>query len=473
MGSILGRPLFNARTAYILCFLFLSLTLFSSIELEAKEKEDYFDERDDYFKVLYSKTNYLMTLAVYRIGKPSYNILTNANDALLDIGVGLKSGGPKGALAALIVNQGKKGGLELLSAYLDTPQQVTYEYASAFMKEGMEKFKVNYSLYQKGLQNLSADEINRFRENQAFVDLLGDAKKLYVSSKDAKQTPLVFEDGENLLSAVESAFTKNTYISNALLTLKIADILIASTANLNDYEPFVTFNQKFEHSILINSGNERTTTDIENFSAPFSPVNLHYTFDNYRTRNEFEADFLLIGNPSIAAYRRNETDGLVLAIKEAKKCDSSIRLTSLITIQSETSISIDLHTVNYSQSRNKYENSRANNIGVALAPKGEKCEMFIPLINAESSGIPKLVFSDGSYSTVRDPLAWINIEMKILPSGQIDYRWGHAKENKNINKRFTKRTKVSFDVSREYELVIYGQAEIGTRAWIDNIIIKQ
>ncbi len=460
----------DARIISILCFLTLALALLFSIELQANEKEDYFDERADYFEVLYSKTNYLTTLAVYRVGKPSYNILTNANDALLDIGVGLKSGGPKGALAALIVNQGRKGGLALLSAYLETPQQVTYEYALAFMKEGIEKYKANYSLYKKGLGNLSANEEKRFRENQAFVDLLGDAKKLYLSSKDAKQAPLVYEDGGDLLSAVESAFTKNAYMSKTLLTLKVADILIASTANLNDYEPFISFNQQFERSFLINSGDEKTTIDTRKSSSTFSPVNLHFTFDNYSTRDDFEADFLLIRNPSISIVRRKETDRNVLDVREAKRCESSIRLTSLITFQGETSISIDLHTVNYSQSRNN--NSKAN-IGLALAPKGAGCEMFIPIISAESTGIPKLGFSDGSNSIVRDSMAWINIEMTILPSGQIDYKWGHAKENKNINKRFRKRAKASFDANQEYELVIYGHAENSTRAWVDNIIIKQ
>ncbi|OJF67624.1 hypothetical protein BK026_01825 [Alteromonas sp. V450] len=469
-NAVLKRKTLDAKTTSILCFLTLALALFFSIELQAKEKEDYFDERAGYFKVLYSKTNYLTTLAVYRVGKPSYNILTNANDKLLDIGTGLKIGGPKGALASLIVNQGRKGGLALLSAYLETPQQVTYEYAAAFMKEGLEKYKVNYSLYRKGLGNLSADEEKRFRENQAFVDLLGDAKELYLSSKDAKQAPLVYEDGGDLLSSVESVFTKNAHMSKTLLTLKIADILIATTVNLNDYEPFVSFNQQFERSVLINSGDEKTTTNKVNASSTFSPLNLNFTFDNYRTRNDFEADFLLIRNPSISIVRRKETDRNVLDVKEVKKCESSIRLTSLITLQGETSIGIDLHTVNYSKSRNN--NSKAN-IGLALAPKGAGCEMFIPIISAESTGMPELEFSDGTVATVGDPMAWINIEMNIFPSGQIDYKWGHAKENKNINKRFRKRAKASFDANREYELVIYGHAESSTRAWVDNIVIKQ
>ena len=203
-----------------------------------KSNSDYFASSDQKLKVLYNPVSVNTVRAVYIVGKPASVLFGRVDDVFRSAGLGFLRGGPKAAVANVIVNEGTAVGLSLLGKYLKTPQQVSREIANGAMREGLRALNENYAFVKAGLATLGETEKQAFRANQVYVDALGAARVLFSTasedSRDFGATGEIF----TALDEVEKALkTYERTAGGLLVAYEILQILERSKLDLAFYEP--------------------------------------------------------------------------------------------------------------------------------------------------------------------------------------------------------------------------------------------
>ena len=201
------------------------------------ENPVYFAERGDYLDHTYSWLNVNTVRATYYIGKPTYAVITKLDDAGFDAISGLRQG-PYGVVASVLTGQGVDATLALLQSIIETPQQLAVETGARVMAQGMKAMNENYGLYRRGIPNLSGPELERFRKNQLYVDLMGSGKRLYLDSKDTTSETSADPLELDALSSLERVFHDSLVLGRVLGAVEIFEILTQFGLDLESYEPY-------------------------------------------------------------------------------------------------------------------------------------------------------------------------------------------------------------------------------------------
>lgn len=246
---------------YILSCFALSLVVTSAEsksenELIWKSDSVYFQEKNEYFKILYYSVNVKAIQATYRIGKPVATVINKFDSVSIDAAKGLGKGGPKGAMASVVVNLGIDAALRMLDEFTKSPQSVSYSIAEGAMAEGIVSLNQNYEFYKRikkdGLSSLTAQEIKLFRINQVKVDMLGEAKVLYNTSKKDKSNFISNQQAFDSASALEDLLINSKHLSKSVLIVKVVNIIDRSNLPINQYQPFVKYTNTLQKISLQN-----------------------------------------------------------------------------------------------------------------------------------------------------------------------------------------------------------------------------
>lgn len=223
----------------------------------------YIQKRQKYLKFYYSGINYSMTLVTYHIGKTTWDVLQVAPDISIDILSGMKYGGIHGAIASVVVNQGIDLAVKFTKLWLKNPASVSESIGATAMSEGIRAMKENRKLFLKGWYKLTKQERKKFRKNQIAVDLLGEAKKLYLTAQ-ADNNDYTGGDKElTALDQIEDLLNKSQRVSNVMNFYKVLTIL-ESFSQIKGYQPYNNYAKAIDTVMAINYNQRCIEKQIKN-----------------------------------------------------------------------------------------------------------------------------------------------------------------------------------------------------------------
>ena len=154
---------------------------------------------------------------------------------------------------AVVVGQSMEAGMALMRDAVENPQHLAVEIGGRTLEKRISALNENYRFYRRGTSELDDAGKLRFRKIQIYVDLLGPAKRLYLTAKDDRSASSVDSLTLDTLSVVEQTLGGPGVIGDLATLVEVTDILRQSGIGLETYAPYRDY-QRGVDAVCKNNG---------------------------------------------------------------------------------------------------------------------------------------------------------------------------------------------------------------------------